>query len=970
MGVSGFGEAMETAWPASKVRETFLRYFTEECEHRFYASSPCVPLDDPTLLFANAGMNQFKPIFLGQADPASPLAALTRACNTQKCIRAGGKHNDLEDVGKDTYHHTFFEMLGNWSFGDYFKKEAIAWAFDLLVRVYGLPQERLYATYFQGDDSLGLLPDEEARELWLQFLPAERVLPFGAKDNFWEMGDVGPCGPCSEIHFDRIGDRDASSLVNADDPDVIEIWNLVFIQYNREPDKSLRPLPNKHVDTGMGFERVTSILQEKRSNYDTDVFAPLFTAIQEVYGCRSYEGKLGAKDVDGVDMAYRVLGDHIRTLSFAIADGAVPSNEGRGYVLRRILRRAVRYGQQFLSGKAGDFAALVDPLVNLMGEAFPELKKKREVIRDVIADEESAFGRTLQRGIEQFRKVADDVSSRQETIFPGKDAFFLYDTMGFPLDLTQLMAQERGLTIDEDAYQKAMEQAKEISRQDRNARSGLGGKPLKLEAEETDYLKRKEVSPTDDQDKYTWHKDPQCTIKAIFLGEKQFVETVADVEGEESKALGIVLDKTSFYAEAGGQVADTGSLECGNGLLNVADVQSFGGYVLHIGILASGSLTVGDQVTASVDYERRSKIAPNHTMTHVLNFALRTVLGEGADQKGSLVDPAKLRFDFANNKGLTEAQLENTQAICRDIIQRELPVFTRVVPLDGAKKINSLRSVFGEVYPDPVRVVSVGQEVDAMVAEPGNEAWMNHAIEFCGGTHLTNTRQASAFVLVEETAIAKGIRRIVAITGAAAVEAEGTARALQTRVEAAGRLSIAELESEVTSITSALNQATISATAKLSLRSSLATQSDRIKAAQKERSAALTASLTQQSQLLGQTAAESGARFIVSEMPELAQDPKLASKIPVAALTHFANGAVLFVYYDAAKSKLAVVAVCSPSAISAGLSADAWCSAAIEPLQGKGGGKPAAAQANATSGPDSIQIVLDTATSYANSQLA
>ncbi|OMO60150.1 Alanine-tRNA ligase, class IIc [Corchorus capsularis] len=531
-------------WPAKKVRETFFKFF-EGKNHVNWKSSPVVPVNDPTLLFANAGMNQFKPIFLGTVDPNTGMSKLSRACNTQKCIRAGGKHNDLDDVGKDTYHHTFFEMLGNWSFGDYFKKEAIEWAWELLTKVYCLPTDRIYATYFGGDEKAGLPPDNEAKDIWLKFLPPGRVLPFGCKDNFWEMGDTGPCGPCTEIHYDRVGNRDAALLVNNDDPTCIEIWNLVFIQFNRESDGSLKPLPAKHVDTGMGFERLTSVLQKRMSNYDTDVFLPIFDAIQQVTGARPYSGKVGPDDTDTVDMAYRVVADHIRTLSFAIADGASPGNEGREYVLRRILRRAVRYGSEVLKAPEGFFSRLVSIVVQVMGDVFPELKQHEARIRDIIAAEEASFGKTLVKGIEKFKKAAQDVQGKT---LSGQDAFILWDTYGFPLDLTQLMAEERGLIVDVEGFNNAMDEARAKSRSARNKQAGGA---IVMDADATSALQRKGVSPTNDSFKFIWFQDHESVIKAIYTG-SEFVESA--IAGDD---VGIVLESTSFYAEQGGQVFDS-----------------------------------------------------------------------------------------------------------------------------------------------------------------------------------------------------------------------------------------------------------------------------------------------------------------------------------------------------------------------------------------------------------------------------
>ncbi|KAL0803911.1 hypothetical protein Bca101_096401 [Brassica carinata] len=747
----GSEPSSEIQWPAKTVRDTYFDFFKGK-GHKFWPSSPVVPHNDPTLLFANAGMNQYKPIFLGTADPNTELSKLTRACNTQKCIRAGGKHNDLDDVGKDTYHHTFFEMLGNWSFGDYFKKEAIEWAWELLTKVYGLPTDRIYATYFGGDEKAGLQPDNEARDIWLKFLPPGRVLPFGCKDNFWEMGDTGPCGPCTEIHYDRVGNRDAASLVNNDDPTCLEIWNLVFIQFNRESDGSLKPLPAKHVDTGMGFERLTSVLQNKMSNYDTDVFMPIFDDIQKATGARPYSGKVGVEDVDRVDMAYRVVADHIRTLSFAIADGSRPGNEGREYVLRRILRRAVRYGKEILKAEEGFFNGLVSSVIRVMGDTFTELKEHEKKITEIIKEEEASFCKTLAKGIEKFQKAGQAV---QGNTLSGEDAFVLWDTFGFPLDLTQLMAEERGLLVDVDGFNKAMEEARERSRSAQNKQAGGS---IVMDADATSKLHKAGVLATDDSFKYTWFKDHESEVKAIYTG-SAFLESSAAGDN-----VGLVLTSSSFYAEQGGQIFDTGLIEGSFGTFNVCNVQIFGGFVLHIGYLSkeTGVVSVGDKVTCKVDYERRKLIAPNHTCTHMLNFALKEVLGDHIDQKGSIVLPEKLRFDFSHCRPVDPEDLRKIEAIVNKQIKDELDVFSKESVLSEAKRIKGLRAVFGEVYPDPVRVVSIGRRVEDLLADPENDEWSSLSSEFCGGTHIINTREAKAFALLSEEGIAKGIRRKVA----------------------------------------------------------------------------------------------------------------------------------------------------------------------------------------------------------------
>jgi alanyl-tRNA synthetase len=551
-------------WPVQRVRDQFVNYFVEKHQHINIKSSPCVPLNDPTLLFTNAGMNQFKPIFIGTVDPSSPLSKLSRVANSQKCIRAGGKHNDLDDVGKDTYHHTFFEMLGSWSFNNhYFKKEAISWAYDLLVNHYKLDPNRLYASYFAGDDALGLPCDNEAKELWCSFLPSNRVLPFDKKANFWEMGESGPCGPCSEIHYDRIGNgRDASSLVNKDDPSVIEIWNLVFIQYNREINGILKQLPAKHIDTGMGLERLTSILQDVPSNYDTDIFLPIFDEIQRITSFPfPYSGKIGEEDAvqNYRDTAYRIIADHIRTLCFAIADGAYPSNDGRGYVLRRILRRAIRYGIQTLSAKPGFLTALASIVPVLYGKDYPELIEKIEEIKSLISEEEKSFSTMLEKGIKYFHDVIlIDQETQQTKMINGEKAFYLYDTLGFPIDLTQIMASEKGLTVDLKGFQQSMNIQRERGRVALKAKRLQGRDALKFEAEQISYLQSKNIPITDDEGKYASHSSFSTKIQAIYTS-SGFTDNLPILSNSET-TIGIILEKTSFYSESGGQIADTGEI--------------------------------------------------------------------------------------------------------------------------------------------------------------------------------------------------------------------------------------------------------------------------------------------------------------------------------------------------------------------------------------------------------------------------
>mmetsp|Transcript_16885 Transcript_16885/g.34891 ORF Transcript_16885/g.34891 Transcript_16885/m.34891 type:complete len:968 (-) Transcript_16885:289-3192(-) len=958
----------ELEWPMAKVRQTFIDFFVKQHGHVFWPSSPCVPVDDPTLLFTNAGMNQYKPLFLGTCDPNLEMSKLKRAVNTQKCIRAGGKHNDLDDVGKDVYHHTFFEMLGNWSFGDYFKQGAIEMAWKCLTEEFKLDKERLYATYFAGDEQTP--PDEEARQLWLQYLPESRVLPFDAKDNFWEMGATGPCGPCTEIHYDRIGGRDAAALVNADLPDVIEIWNNVFIQYNREADGSLRQLPAQHVDTGMGFERLTSILQGVDSNYDTDIFMPLFAAIQKETGARPYAGKVGAEqDPEFIDMAYRVVADHIRTLSFAIADGAVPSNDGRGYVLRRVLRRAVRFGRQNLGAELGFFCKLVPVLVGLMGDTFPELKDKQDHVTAIIKDEEESFNRTLDKGLVEFQKRAESID--KGGVFPGIDAYFLYDTMGFPVDLTELMAEEKGLTLDRAGFEAELEKGQQKSRDDylKKQMAGMAGKDMRLVAEQTAYLVGQGVTATDDSHKYTWNQDlTDCTVKALFLGRGETEDKIGFVPEIDGSAgmVGIILDKSSFYAEAGGQVYDTGSISAGGLTIKVNNVQLYGQFVLHIGTVeGEGTLKVGDSSTCSVDYERRSPIAANHTMTHVLNYALKNVLlTQGSagdttltdiDQKGSYQDETKSRFDFSWNGPLTPAQLAAVETLCVERIQGAYPVESYVASLADAQKISSLRAVFGEKYPDPVRVVAVSNHpIPEMLSNPQDAMWNEYSVEFCGGTHLTNTKEAEAFCLLSEEGIAKGIRRIIFVTKDDAKKAIAEAQVLEARLDKADTLEGGpELEAEIKALSQDLGAATISAAKKAEFRDRNDALTKKIVAYKKARLANISGEVIEKAVELAGASSESKLvmRF------DFGCEGKVAKQIMTGFCKKIKDKALMLITADVDEDKYMVV-----TGAPKGMDVDckAWATAATEGTGGKGGGKKDLAQFQVP-GISSIDSVMEMA---------
>eukprot|EP00968_Pinguiococcus_pyrenoidosus_P021894 scaffold2952_cov312-Pinguiococcus_pyrenoidosus.AAC.9 len=944
--------AADETWPVTRVRQQFVEYFKEKHEHKFVESSPVVPYEDPTLLFANAGMNQFKPIFVGKVDPSSPLAKLERAVNSQKCIRAGGKHNDLDDVGLDTYHHTFFEMLGTWSFGDYFKAEAINWAWELLVKVYGLNPDQLYATYFGGDEALGVEADLEARDLWLQYLPESRVLPFDSKDNFWEMGDTGPCGPCSEIHFDRIGGRDAAPLVNADDPNVVEIWNLVFMQYNREDASTLKSLPNKHIDTGMGLERLVSVLQNKMSNYDTDCFMPILEAIKEHTNApRAYEGRLGADDPDNIDMAYRVIADHARTLAYAIADGAQPSNEGRGYVLRRILRRALRYGRQFLDAPDNFFSKVVTGVVVDMGkDFFPELEQKREQILEIVLEEEQAFAKLLVRGLKFFDEVKEKVEKENRKAVSGDEAFFLYDTLGFPVDLTLIMAQEAGLGLDMAGFEACMEQQKERSRAAlKKARSGSLGDGVELTTDQVALLIADSASSaTDDSMKYEWDITPESTVTAVFMASSGDEELEAAVRLSDGDVVGVVLSETPFYAEAGGQVSDLGTLLLPGGVeIDVQDVQNYGGFILHVGVVSGeGELRRGQTVKSEVDYANRRRIAPNHTMTHVLNLALRNELGDNVDQKGSLCDSDKLRFDFSHGKAMTAKQLASVEKQVQDVIEKALKVETKVLPLAVASEIPGLRAVFGETYPDPVRVVSVGGDLDALSSGAGgvsNEDHMDVSTEFCGGTHLSNSKEAEAFVIAEETAVAKGIRRIVALTGEPAKAAQLRGESLREDVKKLEQLDPLDpnLDASCVELRQTVDGATMSTVVKADLRSFLEAQAKRAVSAKKK---ALQQRVDKAISDLKATLAElpDHAKYAVVEV-DIGGNGKALQPLFKAVQADYPD-IRLFGYSKVDDDDKALFFALCPKDSS--LKANEWITQTLQEIGGKGGGTPLNAQGN------------------------
>ena len=696
---------------SKEIRKRFLEFFNNK-DHRIIKSAPMVVKNDPSLMFTNAGMNQFKDIFLGTGTPIS-----SRVANSQKCLRVSGKHNDLDEVGRDTYHHTMFEMLGNWSFGDYFKEEAIAWAWEFLTKEMKLDSDRLYITVFGGSPSESMEADEEAREIWSKHVVADRILDGSRKDNFWEMGETGPCGPCSEIHIDLRPNaerekQDGKELVNENHPQVVEIWNLVFIQYNRKVDGSFLNLPQKHVDTGMGFERLCMAMQNKLSNYDTDVFTPIISKIEEL------SGKQYGVDTD-IDIAMRVVADHLRAVAFAIADGQLPSNVKAGYVIRRILRRSVRYAYSFLNQKEAFMYKLLPTLTNSMGDYFPELKQQEKFIGKVMLEEEQSFLRTLEKGINLLNDVIEVTKSKNRNIIDGADAFVLYDTYGFPFDLTELIVKEKGFKIDETRFKEAMDSQKARARQAAN-----------VDADDWTILLK------DDVEEFIGYDRTEA---------KLYITKYRKVVKDKKTLYQLVFQITPFYAESGGQVGDQGYIESNGEKIYILDTKNENNQIVHYTENLPSNLDA--KFNAIVNTNLRSKIMSNHSATHLMHHALRTVLGAHVEQKGSMVNAEHLRFDFTHFQKLSEEEIRQVELIVNSAIRENIALSEkRNIPIEEAQEMGAM-ALFGEKYGDLVRVIQFGE-----------------SIELCGGTHVAATGQIGFFRITNETAIAAGIRRIEAIT--------------------------------------------------------------------------------------------------------------------------------------------------------------------------------------------------------------
>ena len=702
---------------SSEIRQKFFDFF-ETKGHKIIPSAPIVVKNDPTLMFTNAGMNQFKEIFIGDVNPLS-----NRVANSQKCLRVSGKHNDLEEVGRDGYHHTMFEMLGNWSFGDYFKEEAIAYAWEFLTTILQIPKNRLYATVFEGNASEKIETDKESYDHWKKHLPENHIIYGNKKDNFWEMGEQGPCGPCSEIHIDLRSDDDrkkikGDSLVNKNHPLVIEIWNLVFIQYNRLADKSLQPLPQKHVDTGMGLERLTMVMQGKTSNYDTDFFTPLIETIEKLSG-KTYSQS------DDIGIAMNVISDHIRAIAFTIADGQLPSNTGAGYVIRRILRRAVRYGFTFLDLNKPFLYKLLPTLIQILGSNYSELIKQQQFIEKVIEEEEAAFLKTLETGLRLLNDLIWQAKKDKKSTIDGKIAFELYDTYGFPADLTQLILQENELSFSSEEFNKAMAEQKSRSKS-----------ATTIETEDWIVLRK------DDKEEFVGYDELETGV---------FITKYRKVKTKGKKQFQLVFNITPFYPESGGQVGDTGFIKNGNEKINILDTQKEHNLIIHIADKLPQDLQ--SKFHAEVNRENRLNTVNNHTATHLLHFALRKVLGTHVEQRGSLVAPTHLRFDFSHFQKLSDEEITKVEQIVNELIRNNYALEEmRNIPFDEAIEKGAM-ALFGEKYGDVVRVIKFGD-----------------SIELCGGTHAKATGQIGLFKITVETSVASGIRRIEAVSGKTAEE--------------------------------------------------------------------------------------------------------------------------------------------------------------------------------------------------------
>jgi alanyl-tRNA synthetase len=884
---------------ANSIRQQFLDFFANKHGHTFVPSSSVVPLDDPTLLFTNAGMNQFKDVFLGTG-----TRPYRRAVNSQKCIRVSGKHNDLEEVGRDTYHHTFFEMLGNWSFGDYYKPEAIRWAWELLTKQWGIDKSRLHATVFGGDKEFGLDADDEALRLWTQVTDIDptHVHRFGKKDNFWMMGETGPCGPCSEIHIDRTPDRSGGKLVNAGDARVMEIWNLVFIQYNRDDSGKLTPLPSKHVDTGMGFERVVAVLQGKSSNYDTDVFSPILEAIGRLNG-KNYGGRLE----DPTDIAFRVMADHLRMLTFGITDGALPSNKGRGSVMRSVLRRAVRFGWQCFEQREPFLYKLVPVLVEHMGGAYPELKNNPQRVAEVIKGEEADFLRTIERGLSLFEEAAKRAGKKGQ--ISGKDIFDLYTTFGFPADLTRQMAGEHALALDEAGYQALMEEHEEKSR----GQAVTGQVALNI---------RGSLPETNDRDK--WSRRESTAKVVLLLQGNEVVEGTAE-HGHPGE-VGVLLDRTCFYAEAGGQVGDKGTLATPTGILTVEQTIKVGNGIVHLGKVTKGRIEVGQTAQLQVDPEREFT-RKNHTATHLLHWALQQVLGQHVEQRGSKVKPDEFTFDFAHTGPLTPAEKVEVERLVNQKIYQDLPVQWRELPIQEAKRLSGVRAFFGDKYGDVVRVVEVGD---------------GFSREFCGGTHLDHTGQAGFFKIVGEEAVGKGVRRLIGVTAREAVATVQKQDAILADLTSRFRCKPEELAGRVDAL-----------------------QEEIKKLQQQLKKGATTDLQSVADKLLASAPDVQGAKIIVGELPA---GPEEQIRQQVDRLRQIAGSAVVVLGWSE-DSKVQLIAAVTEDLVKKGLHAGKLVGQVAKVVGGGGGGKPTMAQAGGKE-PAKLAEALQLAKNLAGEQLA